>query len=44
MRIPKYVTDYVNTLSERDCRHQYARLLAKVQAEQRAKDRRVIGT
>lgn len=35
MRIPKYVTEYVNTLNERDVRHQYARLLAKIAAEQR---------
>lgn len=35
MKVPKYVTDYVANLSERDCRHQYARLLAKIAAEQR---------
>jgi len=33
MRIPRYITEYVAALSERDCRHQYARLLTKRNAE-----------
>lgn len=35
MRIPRYITDYVDNLNEQDCRHQYAQLLAKRHAEKR---------
>lgn len=35
MRIPRYISDYVNQLNEIDVRHQYAQLLAKRHAEQR---------